>query len=99
MLDFGSGKVLVSKSIRKKFNIEPICYDPSINNRTDLPEEVDMVFSGDVLEHVEPEQLEYTLYALHRKACKLSYRLIACHKAHNYLTDGRNCHLINETLD
>ena len=99
LLDFGSGKGLVSNSIREKCNIEVISYDPSVNNRTDLPDKVDMVFSKDVLEHIEPEQLEYTLYDLHRKAQKISYHLIACHKAHHYLADGRNCHLIVETPD
>ena len=92
LLDFGSGKGLVSKAIRDKYKIEVISYEPSINNRSDLPEKVEMVFSKDVLEHVEPDQLDYTLYDLHKRSQKISYHLIACHKAHHYLADGRNCH-------
>lgn len=99
MLDFGSGKGLVSKSIRERFDIQVHSYEPSIHNRSQMPEQVDLVFSKDVLEHIEPDQLEYTLYDLHRRAQKISYHLIACHKAHHYLADGRNCHLIVETPD
>ena len=67
LLDFGSGKGFVSKAIREKYDIDVTSFEPSINNRSELPEQVEMVFSKDVLEHVEPDQLEFTLYDLHRR--------------------------------
>ena len=73
-------------------------YDPS-DESTELPEKVDMIFSKDVLEHVEPDLLEYTITDLWRRTEKVQYHLIACHKAINYYDDGNNAHLIVETPD
>ena len=99
LLDFGAGKGLVSQSLRDRFEgLDVISYEPS-NPSTFLPDEVDMTFSKDVLEHVEPDQLEYTLYDLHQRTRKVHYHLIACHKAHHYMPDGRNAHIIVETPD
>ncbi len=99
LLDFGAGKGRVSQSLRERFQGMDVCsYEPSDPNAV-LPDKVDMTFSKDVLEHIEPDQLEYTLYDLHKRTRKVHYHLIACHKAHHYIPDGRNAHLIVQTPD
>lgn len=99
LLDFGAGKGLVSQALRERYpSLDVQSYEPSVAGSV-LPEAVDMTFSKDVLEHVEPERLDYTLYELHKRTRKVHYHLIACHQAHHYLADGRNAHLIVETPD
>ena len=96
MLDFGSGKGLTSDAIREQYpDIELYTYDP-VTSPIELPEAVDLVYSSDVLEHVEPTLLDETLQDLFNRAQKYQYHLIACHPAKKVLSDGRNAHLIIE---
>ena len=97
ILDFGSGKGYTSVAIAEKFpNIELYTYDP-VTSPIKLPKSVDMIYSSDVLEHVEPELIDETLADLFDRASKYQYHLIACHPAKKTLNDGRNAHLIIET--
>lgn len=99
IVDFGCGKGKVTEALRQRYpEVEIIGYDPAIEG-SQLPELVDMVFSKDVLEHVEPDRLEALLSDLHRRTSKAQFHLIACHKAIHFLEDGRNAHLIIETPD
>ena len=99
LLDFGSGKGKVSETFRQTFpELSVHSYEPALEGAT-LPDQTEMTFSKDVLEHVEPHMLEYVLYDLHQRTTKVQYHLIACHKAVHYLPDGRNAHLIIETPD
>lgn len=99
ILDFGAGKGNVTRALREKFpRKEVIGYDPAFTG-SELPESVDMVFSKDVLEHVEPDLLDSTLENLWNVSEMVSYHLIACHLAIHELADGRNAHLIVETPD
>mgnify|MGYP007000267248 len=61
-----------------------------------LPEKTDLVYSSDVLEHIEVDQLETVIDKLYSIANKYQYHLIACHPAKKRLSDGRNAHLIIE---
>lgn len=98
IVDFGCGKGLVTKQLQAEYPQIDICgHDPSLD--TKLPDKVDMIFSKDVLEHIEPERLEQVLSDLYQRTGKAQYHLIACHKAIHYLSDGRNAHLIIETPD
>ena len=97
LLDFGSGKGYTSQSIREQYpNVTVYSYDP-ITSNIELPDQVDLVYSSDVLEHIEPDLLDETLDSLSKRANKYQYHLIACHPAKKYLNDGRNAHLIIET--
>jgi hypothetical protein len=97
ILDFGCGKGLVVDALKEKYpKLEVYGYDPANIDFTFFPENVDMIFSTDVLEHIEPELLEETLIELGNKTNKVMYHLIACHPAKKYLADGRNAHLIIE---
>lgn len=96
MLDFGAGAGKTSASIREKFpDIKLYTYDP-VTFPIKLPKLVDLVFSSDVLEHVEPHLIDETIKDLSNRATKYQYHLIACHPAKKSLSDGRNAHLIIE---
>lgn len=98
VLDFGCGKGAVISALQEKYpHIETHGYDPAFNNS--LPDKVDMIMSTDVLEHIEPEELENTICDLRSRTNILQYHLIACHLAKKELPDGRNAHLIVETPD
>ena len=56
-----------------------------------------MIFSQDVLEHIEPIELDNVLNDLASRCNKVMYHLIACHPAKKALSDGRNAHLIIES--
>lgn len=98
ILDFGCGKGAVISAIKEKYpHLETYGYDPAFNDK--LPDKVDMIMSTDVLEHIEPEELDNTISDLRSRTNILQYHLIACHKARKELPDGRNAHLIIETPD
>ena len=96
LLDFGCGKGLISNTIKEQYpDITVYSYDP-ITSPIELPDKVDMIFSSDVIEHIEPEYLDQTLDKLFNTATKVQYHLIACSPAKKNLPDGRNAHLIVE---
>ena len=97
LLDFGSGKGYFSNTIKEKYpNIDLYTYDP-VTSPIKLPTGVDMTYSSDVLEHIEPEHLDETLDMIFSITTKYQYHLIACHPARKVLNDGRNAHLIIES--
>ncbi|MCF3641971.1 class I SAM-dependent methyltransferase [Rhizobium sp. TRM95111] len=99
LVDFGCGKGLVTQELKRQFpDVDVVGYDPAVAESS-LPNNTDMIFSKDVLEHIEPNLLEYVLTDLYKRTNKVQYHLIACHKALHFLPDGRNAHLIIETPD
>lgn len=97
ILDFGCGKGNVVAALTEKYpNLKVFGYDPGREGFNQLPDNVDMIISTDVLEHVEPELLDETLIDLANRTNKVMYHLIACHPAKKCLPDGRNAHLIVE---
>ena len=100
ILDFGCGKGNVVAALKETYpNLTVYGYDPGRDSFNTLPDNVDMIISTDVLEHIEPELLEETLLDLAKRTNKVMYHLIACHPAKKRLHDGRNAHLIVETPD
>ena len=70
-------------------------YDPA-NPKFDVPlKKVDLIFSTDVLEHIEPEHLDATLEEIKEHSTYI-YHLISCAPAKLILPDGRNAHLIQQ---
>lgn len=94
MLDFGCGKgqpfTSLDSDTFKVYN-----YDP-VTSPIKLPSAVDLVYSSDVLEHVELDQIDEVLSKLFSIGQKYQYHLIACHPAKKTLSDGRNAHIIVE---
>jgi trans-aconitate methyltransferase len=100
LLDFGCGKGLTLEAVKNQYpNIACFGYDPAREGYTSMPDNVDLIYSSDVLEHIEPHLLDQTLNELYQKANKVMYHLIACHPAKKRLDDGRNAHLIVESPD
>lgn len=100
ILDFGCGKGFVTAALKEKYpNIKVYGYDPGQEEFDAFPKNVDMIFSQDVLEHIEPEQIDIALNDLAFRCNKVMYHLIACHPAKKTLSDGRNAHLIIESPD
>lgn len=96
ILDFGAGKGNVSKTLAASYpNTTIYSYDPATFEYP-LPAKVDVIYSSDVLEHIEIDQLDSTLTDLFDRAEYYQYHLIACHPAKKKLSDGRNAHLIIE---
>ena len=95
-LDFGAGKGGTSEYIRNQYpNVLLHTFDPATFPNP-LPEEVELTYSSDVLEHVEEHLIDETLQDLCKRSTRYQYHLIACHPAKKTLSDGRNAHLIIE---
>lgn len=93
-LDFGAGKGGTSEYIRNQYpNVLLHTFDPATFPNP-LPEEVELTYSSDVLEHVEEHLIDETLQDLCKRSTRYQYHLIACHPAKKTLSDGRNAHLI-----
>jgi hypothetical protein len=95
ILDYGSGKGGTSEAFKNKWpTVNVISYDP-VTSPIELPNNVDLIYSADVLEHIEPDYFDETMDYLF-KSSKHQWHLIACHPAKKSLSDGRNAHLIIE---
>ena len=90
VLDYGCGKAELNLSL--PFDVK--CYDPAIYKYRDAPEPADLVFCTDVLEHIEPEQLDAVIADLVRVTKRLGVFAIHIGPAKKTLPDGRNAHLI-----
>jgi cyclopropane fatty-acyl-phospholipid synthase-like methyltransferase len=101
ILDFGCGKGKLVETLKDRFPDKIITgYDPA-NPEFDHPIDnkvYDLIYSSDVLEHVEPVFIDQTLAYLSTKS-KYIYHLIALSPAKLILADGRNAHLIQETTE
>lgn len=99
VLDYGCGKGALRKAIYAKTpEFDVFEYDPAIEGKDESPSPVDLVFCGDVLEHIEPDYLDDVLSDINRCAEKGAILYIATNEAIKTLPDGRNAHLIQENL-
>lgn len=92
ILDYGCGKGYLAKAI--PFPIWE--YDPAIPEKSESPRPADLVVCTDVLEHIEPEKLNYVLDDLKRCTKKVGFFVIHTGPSSKNLADGRNSHLIQE---
>ena len=75
IMDFGCGKGTPLDSL-KSDTMDIYSYDP-ITHPIKLPEQVDLVYSRDVLEHIEPEQIDSVLENLFTIGTKYQHHFIA----------------------
>jgi len=88
VLDYGCGKGVLAATIGWEINQ----YDPATRPGTPVP--ADVVACTDVLEHIEPENLDDVLSHIASLTKKVAFLNISTRKANKKLKDGRNAHLI-----
>lgn len=101
LLDFGCGTGSLGRAIQSVFpSMEVAYYDPGRPEYDKIPKGPwDTIVSADVLEHVEPEQIDATLAWMRNNATKYMFHHIACDPCSLILPDGRNAHLIVQNPD
>ena len=90
ILDYGCGKGMLGKSI--PFPIWE--YDPAVPGKDIAPKPADLVVCTDVLEHIEPDKLNFVLEDLKRVTKQIGYFVIATRPAIKTYANGQNTHLI-----
>lgn len=97
-LDYGSGKGTLAPVLRAN-GLDTEEYDPAIPGKDHAPWPADLVYCGDVAEHIEPEFLDAFLDDLKRVTLRRLVIVVATRPAVKVLADGRNAHLIQEPLE
>lgn len=95
ILDYGCGKGYLAKAI--PFPIWE--WDPAIPGKDEPPRPADLVACTDVLEHVEPDKLNFVLDDIRRCTKQVAFLTIHTGPARKQLADGRNAHLIQKNKD
>jgi hypothetical protein len=95
LLDYGCGKGALGMAL--DFPIWE--YDPAIEGKDRSARPADLVTCIDVLEHIEPEFLEETLQDLKRCTKKMCFVVLNTGKSGKTLPDGRNTHLIQQSME
>ena len=95
ILDYGAGKQYLAKALP----IPIWSYDPAIPEISAPPRTADFCVSTDVLEHVEPDKLDFVLGDLRRCTRLVGFFAVHTGPASKKLPDGRNAHLIQEGKD
>lgn len=95
VLDYGCGKGMLAKSL--PFSINE--YDPAVQGKDESPSPADLVVCSDVLEHIEPDKLNFVLDDLKRVTKQIGYFVISTRKAVKTYANGSNAHLIVQGKD
>lgn len=90
VLDYGAGKSTLARAM--PYHIDE--YDPAIPGKDESPKPADLVTCLDVLEHVEPDRIDYTLEDIRRCTIKLCFATICTQPSSKFLADGRNAHVL-----
>lgn len=96
ILDYGCGQQTLGKALSHRTIIP---YDPCIPGLEGDPLPADLVVCGDVLEHIEPDCLDNVLDHLQTLTQQAIFLVVATRPAKKILPDGRNAHLIQETVN
>lgn len=99
LLDYGAGKCRLFKALRVDHKMRLQAYDPGIEELSSPPVPAEMVACIDVLEHIEPENLDAVLDDLQRLTESVLLVTIHTGPAAKTLDDGRNAHLIQQPME
>ncbi len=97
VLDYGCGKATLARVWPEGIPFL-INYDPCVPEYAKTPPACDLVYCGDVLEHIEPDCLGAVLDHLAALTLKAIFLVICTQAARKTLQDGSNAHLIQEGL-
>ena len=101
VLDYGCGKGMLRDLIFAKAGLEMADrireYDPAIHDHDAPPEAAELLVAIDVLEHIEPEKLDFVLAHMRHMGWRMFFASVATVPATKTLADGRNAHLIVES--
>lgn len=92
ILDYGAGRETLKLALGPAYKVTS--YDPCVVGLDTPPVPHDIVYCGDVLEHVEPDLLDAVLADLRRLTKETLIAVIALTPSTQTLSDGRNAHLI-----
>lgn len=97
MLDYGCGQGTLKAAMFDRIPTLVVAeFDPGIVGKDGKPGPADIVTATDVLEHVEPKELNRTLRQIRDLSRKECFLMIACTPARAILPTGQNAHLIIE---
>jgi cyclopropane fatty-acyl-phospholipid synthase-like methyltransferase len=101
LLDYGCGKGNILNALQTEYpDTKFTGYDPAVQEYSATPESrFDLVFSCDVLEHIEPAYIDKVLKHINDLARINIWLRIDTMPARKHLSDGRNAHLILESPD
>lgn len=97
VLDFGAGTGTLGRFVASSLDreLEWVNYDPSVPEIDQLPDrQFDLIVTTDLLEHIEPDQLDRTLDWMRSHASRTMFHFIDCNETKDRLPDGRDVHLI-----
>ncbi len=96
LLDYGAGKgrlgITLKQHAKRPLTIHH--YDPAIPEWSSPPNPCGFVACIDVLEHIEPDLIDYVLDDLARVTAGIGVFTVHTEAALKVLPDGRNAHLI-----
>jgi hypothetical protein len=98
VLDYGAGQQTLKNALKERFEVRVDCYDPAIPELSTPPTSAELVTCTDVLEHIEPENIDHVLDHIRTIASKLVFLVIPTGPAAKVLPDGRNAHLIQKPV-
>lgn len=98
VLDYGAGQQTLKNALKDKFKAQIDCYDPAVPELATPPSSAEMVTCTDVLEHIEPENVDEVLDHIQSIASRLVFLVIPTGPAAKVLPDGRNAHLIQQPV-
>lgn len=96
--DYGAGRGTLVEALRSLVPayVRLSEYDPAVPRIAEMPVFADLITCTDVLEHIEPVNLDGVLAHLKALARRAVFIVIATRPSNKTLTDGRNAHLIIE---
>jgi hypothetical protein len=97
ILDYGCGRKLLQFALGPAYTVHN--YDPAVPDCDTTPEPADVVYCGDVLEHVEPDCIDDVLRDLRRVVKGTGLFRICLVASSKTLEDGRNAHLMVKSND